>query len=68
MDKEALLQRITETQNKFDKVFKDRDLLNEELVRLQGEYRAYSDLLTKLEETQDATVKSKPISNKRSGE
>lgn len=58
MDKEALLQRITETQNKFDKVFKDRDLLNEELVRLQGEYRAYSDLLTKLEETQDATVKS----------
>ncbi len=44
-------------QSKFDELQKQRTDINEELLRLQGEYRALSSLLSELEETPSVKVK-----------
>jgi hypothetical protein len=48
MDKEKLLIRQKEIEARFENARSQRDKLSDELVRIQGEYRAVTDLIKEL--------------------
>lgn len=66
MDKQALLDRQKELTEQYNNTESQRNQLNEELLRLQGEYRGNERLITKLDEDHTVvadmakTIKAKP--------
>jgi len=49
MDLQSLLDRRKEKESHFNELAKKRSDIDEELFKLQGEYRALTDLITDLE-------------------
>lgn len=45
MDKELIRKKMDEATKKFDKLVLERDAINNELLKLQGEYRSLESLL-----------------------
>lgn len=60
MDKEILTQKRSATEAKFNELIEQKKQIEEELLKLQGEYRVYSNLIEGVEPEEANTIVVEP--------
>lgn len=67
MTTEELLTKRTATETRFNELINQRKQIEEELLKLQGEYRAYSDLINSSKPEEANTIVAEPKRSKKNG-